>query len=192
VLVLGKCRFICCPKTGSRFCTAALIRSTPNAIIYDGTGERYHVSVDRGPGRDRPAFGFVRHPVTWYESYWRHRMSHGWTTNHDIDRDCRSDDLNQFVESVLDQHCGWLGRYFEQWLGTDYQSLAYVGRFESLLDDLCKALEFFKQPFDEEKLRATSAVNVGDKDLHPAELDESLRQRIMESEHRLMSRFYEQ
>lgn len=118
-------------------------------------------------------------------------MSHGWTDNHNIDRECQSDDLNEFVDLVVSRHPGWMGNYFEKWLGQDYDGLAYVGRFESLLDDLCKALKLFGQPFDEGRLRRTEPHNVGNKKLFPGELSEDLKLQVVKSEHRLISTFYE-
>lgn len=190
MLVLGKCRLVCCPKTGSKFCTAALIRSTPNAIIHDGAASRYHAGVNEGPGQDRPSFGFVRYPVTWYESYWRHRLSYGWKDDHNIDRECQSDDLERFVESVVDRYPGWMGRYFEQWLGKDHESLAFVGRFENLVDDLCLGLKKFDQPFDESKLRATEPINVGNAKCFPAAMSGSTISKVVDSERRIIERFY--
>jgi len=190
MLIMQKCRFVCCPKTGSKFSTSALVRATPYSVLHEGSARKYHTRVDEGPGLDLPSFGFVRHPVTWYESYWRYRMQTGWTENHPTDRDCKSDDLNEFVGGVVEKYPGWMSRYFQQWLGEDYQGLAFIGRFESLLDDLCLALRHFEQPFDEEKLRNTEARNVGDRELYPATLDPSLGERIIESESRIVSRFY--
>lgn len=188
MLILNNSRFFCCPKTGSQFCTQAI---SSCCVVYEHP-EEYHAGVSAKSGNHLPTFGFVRHPVSWYESYWRYRMGSGWLDDgHQVDRDCKADNLEMFIENVLNQYPGWMSRGFEYWMGPNLDYFAFVGKYESLLDDLCSALNFFGEPYDEVKLRNTPAINVGDRARFPSSpLNNSIVKRIEESERRIIEKFY--
>ncbi len=114
----------------------------------------------------------------------------GWQDEHAIDRDCASTDFNEFARHVAERHPGWLCRYLEQWVGTEDQPAAFVGRFEQLQDDLIRGLRQFKEPVDEEALRATPPKNLGNYPKYPALWDGAVAVRMCESESRFLKRFY--
>jgi len=187
MLLFRKCRFLCVPKTASEFCTEALSRSCKTVQH----SEKHHAGLGTKTGRNLPTFGVIRHPVTWYESYWRYRRMKGWKKAHNIDRECRSDDLETFITNVLDAHPGWLSHYYEIWFGEDLEQLPIVCRYENLLDDLCNTLTQLGEPFNRKKLRGTSNRNVGDRVKFPAPpLSEELQVRIIAAEHRIISKYY--
>lgn len=192
MLILPNSRFLCCPKTASQFCSCAIKSAVANVVPHELEPDDYHAGLDDLRGSELPSFGFVRHPVTWYESYWRYRMTHGWESlTHDIDEHCRSHNLEVFVNNVVEMYPGWLSRGFEHWLGPDLSSLAFVGRYENVINDLCEALTKFGETFDERTIRSHARVNVGDRSAMPAEpLTERLKERIEASEHRIIERFY--
>jgi hypothetical protein len=53
-------------------------------------------------GINLPTLISIRHPVTWYQSRWYHRIRIGWMPLHPIDWECASNDFNQFVQNVMD------------------------------------------------------------------------------------------
>lgn len=50
----------------------------------------------------QPVMITIRHPVTWYQSRWMHRIKYGWSPSHPVDWECASNDFNQFVLNVID------------------------------------------------------------------------------------------
>jgi hypothetical protein len=188
MLILRNCRFLRMAKTGTTYCTAAILASCPNSWEL-GTNEQYHWPSGKGP--DMPAFGFVRHPLTWYESYWRHRMSHGWK-DCEIDNTCRADTFSQFLENVLQKmEFGFVGRMFEGMFGKDYSDCQFIGRFEQLQDDLVAALLFFREDVCGKTLLNEHPRNVGDRTTFPSQkLPAPLAQQVVLAEKRTMFRFY--
>tara|TARA_R110000868_G_scaffold148839_5_gene371069 strand:- start:10881 stop:11459 length:579 start_codon:yes stop_codon:yes gene_type:complete len=192
MLTLEHSQFICVPKTGSMFCTYAMVHSCEYAEIKWNDARSYHTPLSEVPYPNRPTFGFVRHPVAWYVSYWRHRMEHGWDeAGHVVDRVCRSDKFEVFMDNVLRQAPGWMGRYFSMWLGHDLKQLAFVGRNENLLEDLIDILNKLEEPFDEDKLRAYPRTNQGNREKFSVDIPTALRRRIEESEAYLIETYYE-
>ena len=190
MLILKRCRLIRVPKTGSTYCTAAIQRSCRNCWDIRDTDKHPHLAASEGP--QMPAFGFVRHPITWLESYWRHRCTHGWHPGLQIDQRCQSSEFPAFVENVLAKmDLGFVGREFETKLGDDYQDCGFVGRFERLTADLVAGLAFFGEDFNLSKLLDTEPENVGDRTRFPNPiLPLELSTRIVRSESRLMRRYY--
>ena len=190
MLVLDTCRFVRVAKTGSQYCTKAMVAGCRNAPRELGGREEYHASTAHGP--QIPAFGFVRHPITWYESYWRHRLSTGWDDAALLDRECGANDYRVFVENVITKlRPGHLGRTFEAMLGTDYSGCSFIGRFENLTADLVSALSFFGEPLSIKKLLAVRPKNVGDRKKFPAvELPHELLEQLVCFERGLVTRFY--
>ena len=52
-------------------------------------------------GLSQPVMITIRHPVTWYQSRWMHRIKYGWSPMHPVDWECASNDFNQFVRNVI-------------------------------------------------------------------------------------------
>ncbi len=159
-------------------------------VTHDHGYAEHHAYLKSSPGQHLPAIAFVRHPLTWYPSYWNFRMRTGWKDDHAIDRDCASTDFNKFASRVAERHPGWLCWYLEQWVGTEDQPAAFVGRFEQLQDDLIRGLRQFGEPVDEDALRATQPQNRGAYRKLPALWDGAVAMQVCESESRFLKRFY--
>lgn len=55
------------------------------------------------------SFTIIRHPLGWYESYYRYRMSTGWRKDHFIDQHCTSGTFEEFVNGMLRAYpCGFV------------------------------------------------------------------------------------
>jgi len=193
MLILQNCRMLCTPKTGSSWSSAAVLRASEHAKPFGEARGRYYHAELRGRFSQlshMPAMAFVRHPLTWYPSYWNHRIRVGWHQDHNIDRECASDDFQLFVSSVVTKFPGWLTTYLQRWIGTAERPAEFVGRWENLEDDLQRGLKFFGESFDEERLVSTPTENPGDYSKYPATWTESLKERVCESESELIDRYY--
>ena len=192
MLILKNCRYIRVAKTGTQYCTHAIKASCKNFREAGILEESYHMSSKDGSS-SLPAFGFVRHPITWLESYWRHRCTHGWKEDAcEIDLRCQSDKFIEFIEHLLRElRPGFVSRTFQQMLGKNYSDCQFIGRFENLTNDLASALLFFKEDVCIKKLITSPAVNVGNRESFPdQELPQTLAKEIVIAEKELMFQFY--
>lgn len=113
-------------------------------------------------------FCFVRHPLTWYESWWQYmcnRSGGDWSRETDLLRwhPCAAlralgdEDFNQFMRNVVNKQAGFVtelyGRYAPHGTG-------FIGRQENLADDLITVLGSFNVKFDEGRIRDHRRVNV--------------------------------
>lgn len=189
MLILKHCRVLATPKTGSTWVERACLRAVKGAKKHGGDAE-YHERLI-GERSDLPAIAFVRHPLQWYPSYWNHRVRHGWTESHNIDRLCASDSFSEFMDKAVRKLPGWLGQYLETWIGTQDAPAAFIGRHENLQADLMTGLRVFDEEVDETKLLAVPATNTSDYSTYPAVWTDSLKESVYESEQALIQRFYE-
>jgi hypothetical protein len=115
------------------------------------------------PSQKRPfVFVFVRHPLSWYRSYWAYRMQAQWKVHPNqsitgwqtfgsiLDHECRSDDFSMWVQNVLDYVPeGFLSRIYH--IYTD--GVDFVGKVENLNDDFCEALTLAGENFSSDVVR---------------------------------------
>jgi hypothetical protein len=126
-------------------------------------------------------FCFVRHPLRWWESYFRYMWTwsqrlgggpwpawgfygarhpanfpHPWTMLNGLE----TADFNTFMRSVNRTRPGYVSESFGWYTSWDADSrVVFVGRQERLADDLVAVLRQLGVRFDENRLRATSPVN---------------------------------
>jgi hypothetical protein len=186
------------PKTGGTWATQAIIEAgvdvhEPDVSDPDSQyAAKGHVTIDEIAERDELfVIGFVRHPLDWWRSFWVHRMRHGWNSpDHEVDSRASSEDFDDFVEQVIANLPGFLGEFYARFVGPPEHPISFIGRYETLVDDLCEALQLAGQPFDEEKLRSFPARNVGDYASHPAPYRPDLAKRLAYVERDAIRRFY--
>ena len=139
------------------------------------------------------AFCFVRHPVTWYRSFWCYRLKkHTLYLDFQLDQ-CWDGDYETFILNALDKYPdGFVSQLYGYY---DLDKMDYVGRQENLVNDLVKALRLAGDEFDEDILRNRksrmanlSAGNPrwGDK----AIISRTLEKRIEGVEHEVMDMWY--
>lgn len=132
-----------------------------------------HTPPDKVPGwfkDDKFSFGFVRNPITWYQSTFCYKvMFNGWD-DHDIEKSCRSDDFNAFVNAVVDRYPeGYISTMYKIFYGENLSKVDYIGRFEKLRLGLINALSSCHELTDEirkiimESKPANQAFSVSDK-----------------------------
>lgn len=178
--------------TGLWRCRIGYKHSTPEMVndIWCFHRSRYikhwFIRPDVTPGRLRHAFkfGFVRNPLSWYESWWKFMMGkwHPWETGRwhpqrPID-ECGDDDFNIFLSNVLRVRPG----YVTEMYGWYTQGLAFVGKNENLTKDLITVLHTLNEVFDEQIVRTLHRVNVSVPNRDAPRWDPGLLRKIIASE----------
>ena len=117
-------------------------------------------------------FCFVRHPLLWYESWWRYmlgRSGSDWAAQSDLlgwhpcapIKDCGDENFDQFIRNVIQYRPGFVTELFAQYAQPE---INYIGKQESLVDDLIHVLRQLNCSFDEQRIREHAAVNVSPRD----------------------------
>jgi hypothetical protein len=153
----------------------------------------------------RFVFTFVRHPLTWYPSFWNYRWREaervGGPINErlrdavrkadmDID-DCLVDEAGtprpfaEFMEECLRRHPGYLSRLFERYA----VPATFVGKQESLCEDFLTALGQAGAFFDAEMIRKIPPVNQSNPKF-PAHYPPGMADRLLAAEAAAVDRFY--
>lgn len=137
-------------------------------------------------------FAFVRHPVSFYMSYWSYKTQKGWNMNDPFEASLATATCTEFAERSLNRYPGWYTGMCKRYYGDDFSALDFVGKQEQLADDLVRALHMAGERFDETALRAVAPVN--STVLHPewkkrSSLSETLMSHILEAEHELAAAF---
>jgi len=182
-LLLPKSVFIHIPKTGGMWVRQAIINAGIPAREkcckwHEGTnaewglgknGERLpnphvclHAAAHDIDPQGRFTFAFVRHPLDFYISYWCFKKRSGWDMGNGIDRNVCHETFDGFVRDclrIMPSGKGLATYTYEWFLDEAGWTLDFVGKQESLADDLVRALRLAGETFDEEALRRTPRVN---------------------------------
>ena len=152
MLILQSACFLHVPKTGGSWVRSAIMaaRIPYSEFLVD---DDPHCDLSYCPCPEKFLFAFVRHPLDVYRSYWRFKKGRHWDPRNPFDMDCRADAFVPFVEHVLDKYPGWCSTMFEDYVGPPEREIAFVGRYERLVDDLVTALRLGGVTFDERRIR---------------------------------------
>jgi hypothetical protein len=137
-------------------------------------------------------FAFVRHPLSWYRSFWAFRS---WKNNEGIQMPAEGvwdDDFCQFVNNVLDVYPGgFLTYFYGLYVGEDGKLLDFVGKQECLAVDLGRALRLAGIEFDDTVLYETMTWNVSDRGRkRQAQYDAETKARVLTCEQWVVETFY--
>jgi hypothetical protein len=194
VLLTPRIRFLHVPKTGGTWAWRALQAAgvQVEAIGGDPPSPRTtHLDLSKTTEfADRFTIAFVRHPLDWWRSMWAYRMRTDWDGGRTREEVARSDDFNTFIERVIEHLPGQLETQFARYIGPPSAPIDYIGRYETLADDLVRALAMAGEELDEPALRAYPPDNVSDYERFPAAYRPELAERLAESEHVVIKRFY--
>lgn len=88
---------------------------------------------------------FVRHPLTWYISYWAFRMRFKdsdkrwmyWRKDSEFDQRCGDDDFNRFIYKVIAE---WPNGFLTALYSHYTEEASYIGRMENVDRDLLQFL----------------------------------------------------
>ena len=163
------------PKCGGIWAKEALRRSLVNPATEYGrcksSGQlndfhvyREHATPDGTSEKDkagRYSVVFVRHPFTWYRSFWAFRIkSKSYDPKFPLDQ-LMDTSYEVFIRKVLDKYPeGFCSSLFRCYVGDDLSKVQFIGRQENLEDHLVHAMRFAQQEFDEGRLRRTKMINV--------------------------------
>jgi hypothetical protein len=177
------------PKTGGSWAVEAMQAAGVPAVHPAGTPGHATLAESRDFD-DRFTFGFIRHPLDYWRSYWAFRVRTGWEMRHPLDRDCATDNFEEFIEGVITHAPGEASELFERFVGPPDREITFIGRYEHLVDDVCFALATSGQSFDERALRSHPKVNASDYGVRGGRYPRSLAVRLAEVERRGIERFY--
>jgi len=150
------------------------------------------------PTLDPPfMFCFVRHPLTWYPSWFRYMSRRGWNQwplrrgpydwhpCHELNATA-SLGFDEFVDKALEAAPGYLTR-LASWYTR--RGVGFVGRQERLLDDTIEALGRMELAFDESAIRKRAPVNTSGGAGFEAQWEPTLRDRVLRAEAAYLRRF---
>lgn len=152
------------PKCGSQYILTVLEKAEiPYKFIgasqIDSKSTIMHSDLNNTEVYDYFTFAFVRHPLSWYQSYWAYRMRMGWTDDV-IDEQCADDNFHKFMEKVIEYYPdGYISSYYERYVGTGDSTISYVGRLERINEDLPIALSLCGNSIENDICVGISKVN---------------------------------
>jgi hypothetical protein len=205
LLLRGGAAFLHIPKTGGSWVTEVLDRQG----LIRRRFSHEHAGIDlaltwfsrRRWLQAQPfMFCFVRNPLSWYESFfaymsdpkvaWRKwgRSASGpgqrWHPNNMLNG-CGSPDFNEFVRNVVRARPGYVTELFG-WYAKP--PISFVGKQESLAEDLIAVLRACGAQFNEDGVRQTPPVN--SRVLERAiEWDPAVRREVIQLEYAAFRRF---
>lgn len=199
-IVKSNALFLHIPKTGGtwieRATQAAGIETGPSKAISDVTWR--HSLVSHYLDRYDFIFTFVRHPLAWYESWWKFQTWLNWRDHEpgvwhpqNILEKCASNDFSEFIRLCIRLEPAYITRLYEWYIGPEGgEFVGFVGRYEHLADDLVQVFQMLSLEFDEVALRAQAPANVSLSPYGEIRWDEELKMRILELEAPIIKRFY--
>lgn len=144
-------------------------------------------------------FCFVRHPVRWYESWYKY-ASHpqvGWKSfgragdpaawhPNAMLNGLGADEFPEFVRRVIEGRPGYVSEMYSWY---DRPGVRFVGRQERLSDDLVEVLRILDLDFDEELIRSFKPLHVSPPPRRPIRWTPDLLSRVQRLEHASMVRY---
>ena len=185
-MVLRHSQFLHVPKTGGNWVAGVLRQLFPEAQRMP----KIHTTRKSAPQPERFTFAFVRHPLTWYQSYFSYKQRKGWDPENDWDKLVRSESFAEFIETALSKTPAYYSLLLRRFVGPAGDEIDFIGRFESLTEDLILALTLAGERFDPNLIRNAPPVNQSDYRMHPAVYSNGLAERVLDVEAEAVERFY--
>jgi hypothetical protein len=196
-VVTDKFIFAHIPKTGGQF-----VRHVIEMLrIEHREVGKYHSMPNSAlrTGVSLPSMITVRHPVTWYQSRWYHRIRHGWPPQNPIDWECASNDFNQFVLSMIEYDpngrlCSIINSFLESKNRFNYD-VKWVLKNERLTQELYNLLRELDYKFDKDRYFNLRKINVsGNKGASSGDFAvyrPDVLEKLLEHESWVINRFYD-
>lgn len=180
--------FLLVPKTGTVWLQNALKNNGVYHIVLgpkELRGHGYLALYGRGFNK---IGAIVRHPVSWHASYWSYRNSKNsnWDDRWEIDRLCSDTIFESYVAKITKLLPQFTSNLYEKFVGPESHPIDFIGKQESLADDLCKFLNLCGEYFNEDKLQKTSTAN---KSKYLQNINQEMVKKICSSETETMLRY---
>ena len=135
-------------------------------------------------------FCFVRHPLSWYESWWRYMEGRGWNDWGEINSAKKwhpnavlnglgSHDFNEFIWNVIQKRPGYVSELFFSYTKP---GISFIGKTENLRNDLISVLEYLDLFFDKSVVLNSIEKNVSQTPKTKIEWDPQLKQTLLRLE----------
>lgn len=163
-------------------------------------GLKRMLTVGKAAAADRPfTFCFVRHPLRWYESWFKYmsqpnRAWRDWPVR--IGRYDRhpnaplnglgAEDFNVFIRNVLDKEPGFVTRMYASYTK---RGVAFVGRQETIREDLLEILGILGVEVDKSLVLASDRVGVSETPKNPIGWDAELKQEMIRQEYSCLCQY---
>lgn len=193
--------FVHLPKTGGTFITDALRDTLGLRVEEVGYKHSHKDLVGTIRRRNKPdTFTLVRHPASWYASYWQMKMRRPrndtawyywepkllWHPNWPLDPAEGDDDFAQFIRNAAGRR-GYLYEMFRWYTGLGTQDqVDLIGKQETLTDDLIGFLDAIGADYDKSALLAAEPVNSAADKQPLVEWTPELRELVLTAESRCL------
>jgi len=154
-------------------------------------------------------FAFVRHPLQWYQSFYRYCLTTTripgrmpWKDRYTHDRLTEPSagvSFEEFIDFALEHRPGWVTGLYERQVGAPGDEIEFIGRYEMLRGDLWAALRMAGEPVTKEAYQAimtSPAVNFSSDSNADgpvvSDYTPQMRQAVCESEQGAIERFYDE
>lgn len=147
--------------------------------------------VSRGlGGKETFRFCFVRHPLAWYESFWRYMKSKSWDGWGEVNSailwnpvaplyELADEDFNSFIFKVLKARPGFVTELFYSFTKP---GISMIGKNENLTENFISILKEVGTEFDEDTVRNFERENVSTIAKSEIEWDSKLKKQLMQVE----------
>lgn len=212
--------FLHVPKTGGNWVTHVLRKMN---LVHSDVGEKHSdfgrtllalvghntPSLMRGvlrlpqrvilPPDSTYMFAFVRHPLSWYESWFKYQSQDtrrwvkfgvegrfsAWHPN-SVLNELGSSEFDVFVENVLSRRPGYVSELYFSFCPPE---IRFIGRHERLRTDLCEALREGNEKYDEDLIMNEAPVGVSALPSSPLTWDPRVRERAIQLEYAALVRY---
>ena len=142
-------------------------------------------------------FCFVREPLKWYESYWRFMQSQNWQLWGDEINPYKwhpnamlnglgSPDFNTFMHNVNKKRPGYVTEMYGWYVRP---GVNFIGKQESLVEDMIKAFALMKWDVDADKVRSVEKLNESPSNIPKPQWDPALKKETLRLEYAGYARF---
>jgi len=164
---IDKAIFLHIPKTGGTWVTnyfretgmiqeeIEILRESDVTPGYKGMVYMAHIAADQLPSTNDLIFCFVRHPLTWYRSYWESKQMIPDRSGGYID-EIVDLSFHEFIETIIKTRPGFLTEFYNSYTTGSH----LIGKQETLRDDFNNILTLLRVPYNKEPLFERPDENV--------------------------------